>query len=255
MASPSRAGVAVPTPSFTVITFLARDLEYPDQNLAQCVIKGMPIAGAAPPTPGLTPRETPTETSYAKWKAETPTRNKTIIERAAKAHGSEISNACWEKSRAGIQDGWLSKPAPLDAVTAGAVALTPRYAHKEEHGGRESKIRVIDDFKASGINALLETTDTNIPDTIDAFLTAATYYKIIDKNAQLQAASTDYRRAYKNLPIGRDQAEFASILLAPPPGPLMVAKLQALPFGSHRAPRIGQESPGLLNSHSTSCFQ
>lgn len=114
------------------------------------------------------------------------------------------------------------------------MALTPRYATEEKHGRRELKIRVIDDFKASEINGLLSTHDANIPGAMGAFLTTATYMNLLDGSVNSTAVSAYYRHAYENLAIDSDQTAFTSILLAPPSGPLLVAKIQALPFETWR---------------------
>ena len=52
----------------------------------------------------------------------------------------------------------------------------------------------------------------------------------------MNAASIDFRHAYKNVGISPGQEEFSSILLASPSGPLLVARLRAQPFGSSLAP-------------------
>ena len=45
-----------------------------------------------------------------------------------------------------------------------------------------------------------------------------------------------FPQAYRRAPIQGDQKEFASILIAPPVGPIEIAKLRTQPFGSKRAP-------------------
>ena len=63
----------------------------------------------------------------------------------------------------------------------------------------------------------------------------------------LLAASVDYKHAYKNIAIGRDQAEFTHILLAPPTGPSVVSRVLALPFGSRRSPSNWARIASFLN--------
>ena len=73
---------------FPLMQFLAREIDYPDRTPVRDLIRGMQIAGTVPVTFGLTPRETPDETTYAKWKAETPDRDKATIERVKKSQGA-----------------------------------------------------------------------------------------------------------------------------------------------------------------------
>ena len=54
--------------------------------------------------------------------------------------------------------------------------------------------------------------------------------------AELQSYSIDFAHAYKHVPILASQLEFATILVAPPDGPVCSATLRTQPFGSRRAP-------------------
>ena len=51
-----------------------------------------------------------------------------------------------------------------------AIAITPRFAIDEPQGGRPSKIRLIDDFRAIGFNAIVSAADTEIPQGLDVSL-------------------------------------------------------------------------------------
>ena len=132
--------------------------------------------------------------------------------------------------------GWVTEPIPLTDEISNAMPLTPRFAQDEQHGLQDEKIRAIDDFKASGINDILSTMDTAVPDTLDAFLGMATYYSLIQHEPDLLAFTADFPHAYKHVGIPVRHAGFATIILAPPSGPLHVATLRTQPFGSSRAP-------------------
>ena len=219
---------------FPLIHLLAVTLEYPDTMLVRDLSNGMPIAGPIPSTPGLTSRKEFAELTYQKWKEGIQKRNANAIERALKAQGSEIPNKRWEKTLTEIENGWITPPTDLDETLARTVPLTPRYAIQEQHGNQHAKIRLIDDFRASAINAIVEMGDTDIPESLDTFIALATYFKLIAPGCELQGATLDFAHAYKHVPIQEDQKEFATILLAPPSGPLKVATLRTQPFGSKR---------------------
>lgn len=125
---------------------------------------------------------------------------------------------------------------PLDRHTAETAPLTPRFLIPEQHGECDHKTRLIDDFRASGLNALLSTQGANIPDNLDILPAVAKYYKLTAPGVELRAAAIDYKSAYRNITISRDHWEFSSVLVAPPDGALMVCHLRALPFGSQRSP-------------------
>ena len=218
-----------------LIQHLVTTLKYQDSALTYDLANGMPIAGDIPHTAGLTERPKAARQTLEQWRAETPTRNLAVIERVRKSQGTPLGNLCWEESQKEFQRGWLSPPVPLTDHMAKNTPLTPRYLI-EQPGPTETKTRLIDDFKASGINGILTTADTNIPDNLDKFLAVTAYHKTLDPSVDLLAFSVDYKHAYKHVGICRGQDEFASILIAPPEGDLLVTQLRVLPFGSRRSP-------------------
>ena len=70
----------------------------------------MPLMGAVPPTPGFTTREGPPPGSVEKWLAETPERNKAIIERAKRSQESPLAAKCWQKTLEEAEAGWIGEP-------------------------------------------------------------------------------------------------------------------------------------------------
>ena len=116
------------------------------------------------------------------------------------------------------------------------IPLTPRYAIGEKHGNQDAKIRLADDFRASATNAIVQPEGTNIPENLDVCFAVSSYLGLIAPGCDVECATLDFPRAYKNVPNLEDQREFASILIAPPAGSLKVATLRAQPFGSRRAP-------------------
>ena len=98
-------------------------------------------------------------------------------------------------------------------------------------------LRIIDDLKASGVNAITPTRDTAVPDSLDNLIALTSYYRLIKPACALKAASSDFRHAYKNAGIPRDVGKFSTVLLGPPAGPLVVSQIRTQPFGSTRAPR------------------
>ena len=222
--------------NFPLIHCLIRTFGFDDHTLTYDLSYGMPITGHIPESGSLPTRPKPEHTSYEEWKAGIPTRNAEIIKRMQEAQGSDLSNTCWGKTLREVSLGWLSEPTPLDDTTAATIQLTPRFAKNEQHGTSAQKVRLLDDFKVSGINSMLDTAETSVPDSLDVFLSLATYTKSIQPECDLKAASVDFKHAYKHIGISPDQAHLATLLLAPPTGPLMTAKLRTQPFGSARAP-------------------
>ena len=194
--------------NFPLIYLLCHALEYPGEKFATDLSQCMPIAGPIAPTPGLTARKKAAEMSYQEWKDGIPKRNAVIHERMIKAQGSELAAACWAKTLEEIGDGWISEPTDVTDAILRTVPLPPRYAISEQHGNNAPKIRLVDDFRASAINAIITTEDTNIPDTLDVFTAVSSYLALISPGCDLLCATADFSHAYKHIPILEDQREF-----------------------------------------------
>ena len=178
---------------FPLIFFLANKLEYEDRNIVFDLANGMPIAGPVAPTPGLPTRKRQAQMSYQQWKREIPKRNKEAIDRLLKTQGTELSIKCWEETLTGVNAGWVTEPIDLTEFNKTSTPLTPRYAIREQHGNQPSKVRLIDDFRASWVNAIIETEDTNIPDSLDAFIAVASYIKILAPGCQLMCGAMAFK--------------------------------------------------------------
>ena len=118
----------------------------------------------------------------------------------------------------------------------GIDAITPGFARRGRVGASQEKTRLIDDFRASGVNETVSTVETDVPDTIDAALALASLYERLQPGLELNSFAVAFKNAYKNIPIPLDQQGMATIILAPPEGPPMKATLRAQPFGARRAP-------------------
>ena len=176
------------------------------------------------------------------------------IERVERFRQTELGSECWGKSIREVEAGWLSPPVELNKELSETVNLTPRFAIYEQHGNGPRKLRVIDDMKASGANAITTTNDTAVPDSLDVFLAVSSYYRLIRPGCDLLAASSDFCHAYKTLGIPEDHGLYSSILLGPPAGPLMVTRLKTQPFGSTRAPANWGRVTRLIQWILLTCF-
>ena len=156
--------------------------------------------GNIQPTPGFTPRECRAADTFENWMAETPGRNKSIIERVRKSQKSPPAEKFWAETMEEAEAGWIGAPYPLTPMIAKTVPLTPRFLIDGQHGIQKGKTRVIDDYKDSGVNNLLGTSDASVPDNMDIFLALSTYYKVTAPRQELRAIVVDYKHAYKKHP-------------------------------------------------------
>ena len=107
------------------------------------------------------------------WMASSPLRNKRNLELVQKTQGSPAALASCGETLAEVAEGLVTMPAPMSNAMLSTTALTPRYATTESHGGRPTKLRMIEDFRASWFSDVLTKHDANVPENLDVFLQAA----------------------------------------------------------------------------------
>ena len=77
----------------------------------------------------------------------------------------------------------------------------------------KKKLRVIDDFKASRANDLLELSETCAPDSLDVALAMMAMQAKLQLGEELQIFSLDFAHAYKHIGVASDQEEYAAVIL------------------------------------------
>ena len=97
-------------------------------------------------------------------------------------------------------------------------------------------MRLVDDFRAVGVNDVVSSEGPDIPHAPDTFLDMVLLCEQIQPGAAVKAFSVDFAHAYNHVPLIRSHGGFATILLAPPGGDMKMAPLRTHPFDSRRSP-------------------
>ena len=77
-----------------------------------------------------------------------------------------MSSICWAESTGWLSRGWISKPAIIAPDLLREIPLTPRFGFREAHGEDPPRIRLVDDYKISGINATRDLLETSVPESL-----------------------------------------------------------------------------------------
>ena len=75
-----------------------------------------------------------------------------------------------------VEIGWVTAMVTLSGEIARNAPSTQGYAIEEIHGNRAAELRLIGDFRASDIDALVQTGDTNVPGNLDVCFAAPSYF-------------------------------------------------------------------------------
>ena len=222
--------------NFALIHFLRKHLDYPDESLPKDLTLGMPVVGQVPESGVFRKRARPSSVNLPDWRNGLVARNQLMVERARQSAGSVEARLCWEKTMREVAKGWVTQPVPVSDSLLNMIPLSHRFAIAEEHDGPGTKIRVIDDFKASMVNDLLSMEDTAVPQNLDVFFGMTSMFAQLGCARPLKACVMDFAHAYKQVGILPSQLDFATIVLPDHSGTPMVASLRTQPFGSSRAP-------------------
>ena len=146
------------------------EIHFPDcKKLVDYMASGFPLAGAFPPTGVLPPAARPATSSIQDlWRSAASTRSRTLASCTTSGDADQDFElyAC---TLAEVEKGWLAGPlSTADLASLGAWVPSRRFGVRQ--GG---KLRAVDDFSASGVNAALSAAETIDPTDVDGIVANA----------------------------------------------------------------------------------
>ena len=139
----------------------------------------------------------------------------------------ELLRSVWSQTMDETETGALVGPIELQKVDQ-SIPLSRRFGIRQ--GG---KIRCVDDFSRSGVNACCSTSESPKPHTVDVIAALCMSLSSVSSNMPLVARSFDLKQAYRQCAVHPESEEFAHIVVyCPDTKQNMVFKMRALPFGS-----------------------
>ena len=139
----------------------------------------------------------------------------------------ELLRSVWSQTMDETETGALVGPIKLQEVDQ-STPLSRRFGIRQ--GG---KIRCVDDFSRSGVNACCSTSESPKPHTVDVIAALCMSLASVKSNLPWVARSFDLKQAYRQCAVHPDSEKFAHIVVyCPDLKQNMVFKMRALPFGS-----------------------
>ena len=219
-----------------MIHFPVRRFDYPDQEIANDIARGTPIAAGIHTRPNFRRREKPAAIPTDAWSKGISGRNARTVGRVQRFREADLRTDFWRKYILVVEPGGLTKHIPPTDSGAESVNLTPMYAIYDQRGNGARKARIVDDMKAPWVDVVPETSDTAGPGSREIFEAISPRYRLIQPGRDVRAASSDFCHAYRNVGIPRDEGESPTVLLGPPTRPLLVSQIRTNPRGITRAP-------------------
>ena len=202
-----------------------------DVSLAKDIKDGFDLVGVVP-TSGILPgKVVPASLHPDDLCAGASRANEALKTSLGSCGDDELDKELWEKTMKEVQAGWLIGPLEWDDLCPSDV-ISHRFPLKQG-----AKVRPIDDYSRSGVNAAVTTLEQPTVDTSD--VAAAMYSRLANnlrrhgRPAHILGRSYDLTSAYRQLCVSRKSSKFANIAVyCPDENRTFVFKQLCLPFGS-----------------------
>ena len=204
---------------------------YGDVLLPRDMLKGFDLTGRVP-TSGVLPGKISPATMHADDLMMHSERNREAIrESLGSSSDPEQDRALWAKRLEEVEKGWLIEPLEWDDLCEGDI-VSHRFPVKQG-----AKIRPIDDYSRSGVNARVTTLEQPTVDTVDVasamFLRLSCGLEKAERPGGVLGRSFDLTAAYCQLCVSEESKQFAIIaVFDPEQNRSRVFRQVSLPFGS-----------------------
>lgn len=207
---------------------MLESISYPDMGVVDEFTSGAMLTGSAAPT-GLWPKKfTPASVT------ENDVRRLAKSSRAGLSYNQvvffeeEIAQSVWQQTLDEVNRGDVEGPFELEHIPED-------YPLSRRFGVRQSgKIRCVDDFSASSVNAACQTSESPKPHTLDVL--AGMLVGVMDSTSSSSkwlVRAFDLKSAYRQCAVDPISEPFSYIVVGDPnTHSLKAFKMRALPFGS-----------------------
>eukprot|EP00435_Cladocopium_sp_Y103_P002792 s5825_g1.t1 len=207
---------------------------YPHPEVFDEVIDGVELAGAAPFVPAFEPNFKPAAMTTAELASGAEQSRVSLLSTVRSSGDSDMDSEIFNKTLAELDCGWLDGPYEVSDLPKDAV-INRRFGIKQQ-SGEKVKIRLIDDFSASGVNATVQVESANKLHTLDVVAALCLELLRFSTGQQWVGKTVDLSSAYRQLGVSPKSKWLAFIAVYDPPtdGP-KVFSMKALPFGASRS--------------------
>ena len=210
---------------------MMQSIQYEDMDVFEEFTQGTMLVGSSPIS-GLWPLKfSPATMTLADLDASA-CKERDILGRGKPVgdHDEELAQSVWQQTMDETKTGALVGPLDLESVPCN-TPLSRRFGIRQ--GG---KIRCVDDFSRSGVNACCCTSESPKPHTVDVIAALCMSLATLSSSRQWLARSFDLKQAYRQCAVHPASEQYAHIIVyCPSTKKNMVFVMRALPFGSVRS--------------------
>ena len=216
------------------LKLLARIIEvegFPDVSLAAELERGFDLVGNMPLSHHLPPKFKPAGLSVGALAASAKRAREAIRHSTRSSGDPAMDKALWDKTLSEVSRGWMVGPIAWESLVNDEV-VSKRFPIQQGQ-----KVRPIDDYTMSSINATVTQWEQPTVDTVDTIcataLSCMRAFRAMGVSSDLQCRSLDLSSAYRQLCISDQSATFAYIAVYDPDAKTSKLFRQiGMPFGS-----------------------
>ena len=207
------------------------EMNYEDTEALDMLQQGSTLAGDVPHSEVFKSSFKPCLSTIRQLEREAPKKNQLVLSMVQSAGDQEMDEAVLEETLQEVARGWADGPWELGQMETGAT-LSRRFPIKQG-----TKIRLIDDYSASGVNDSCEVHTKVDLHAVDTFIGVVKAYfdgmSGQQKPSGLVAKTYDLKSAYRQIPVKESHLKFAYFCIFNHKlgGPQIFRSL-SLPFGA-----------------------
>eukprot|EP00435_Cladocopium_sp_Y103_P046499 s2235_g13.t1 len=207
---------------------------YPDVEVFDEVVSGIELFGTAPFVPSFDPSFKPAQITASELEKNAPASRAALFASIRSTGDAQLDEEVFSKTLAELECGWLE--GPLDPSELPDNAVVSRRFGIKQTSGDVVKVRLIDDFSASGVNSTVQVESACKLHTLD--VAAAMCFELLQLSGKHPwvGKTLDLSAAYRQLGVSPGSRWVSYIaVFDPATRKPKVFAMKALPFGASRS--------------------
>eukprot|EP00435_Cladocopium_sp_Y103_P050486 s403_g15.t1 len=207
---------------------------YPDTDVFNEVVSGIELAGTAPFVPSFDPCFKPAKVTTNELAKNARAARIALFSSVRSSGNSTLGNEVFSKTMAELDCGWLEGPFEPHDLPDGAV-VSRRFGIQQS-SGESTKVRLTDDFTASGVNATVQVDSSSKLHTLDVVAAISMELLRSSPDKDWVGKTVDLSSAYRQLGVSPNSKWVSYIAVYDPSTRTpKVFSMKALPFGASRS--------------------
>eukprot|EP00438_Fugacium_kawagutii_P022858 Skav220542 [mRNA] locus=scaffold1683:146141:148012:- [translate_table: standard] len=208
--------------------------EYPDIGVFDEVLSGTTLTGLSPHVPCFEQSFKPAKITENELEQFAASSREAILWSTRSSGDEVIDSEVYTKTLAEVDSGWLTGPIPLGDLPHNSV-INRRFGIKQTSGD-VVKVRLLDDFSASGVNSSVQVSSMPKLHTLDIVAALSLELTKPPCLGQWVGKTVDLSSAYRQLGISPKSKHVSYVsVFNPTSRKPEVFLMHALPFGASRS--------------------